>query len=208
MRIGMIGCGRLGGSLAGLMVAAGHEVILSNSRGPETLVKEVSDLGARAVAGTRDQAAGESDLVVVAIPLRAYPEVPAKSLRGKIVIDTNNYYPDRDGAFPGLDDGKVTSSELLAEHLAGAFVVKAFNTIHFQDLATQGEPRGRASRRALPIAGDDAAAKQAVSTLIDAFGFDVVDAGALAEGRLFQPGTPAYNVRLTASELRAALAAR
>jgi len=132
--------------------------------------------------------------------------VPVAELAAKTVIDTNNYYPDRDGVMAELEDGATTSSELLAAHLPGSSVVKAFNTIYFEHLARQGQPAGTAGRRALPIAGDDPEPKQTVAALIDEFGFDVVDAGALAQGRRFQPGTPAYNVRLTAEELRAALA--
>jgi predicted dinucleotide-binding enzyme len=118
----------------------------------------------------------------------------------------DNYYPQRDGQIPELDDGNTTSSELLAAHLPDARVVKAFNTIYFADLASQGQPAGTPGRRALPVAGDDAGAKSLVTGLIDEFGFDVVDAGKLAEGRRFQPGTPAYNRRLDAAGLRAALA--
>ena len=143
---------------------------------------------------------------MVTVPLKVYATVPADLLYGKVVIDTNNYYPDRDAHFTELDDGSTTSSELLAEHLSGSFVVKAFNTIYFEDLATQGQPAGTPGRRALPIAGDDASAKAIVIGVIDSFGFDVVDTGPLSEGWRFQPGMPAYNVRMDASELRAALA--
>jgi 8-hydroxy-5-deazaflavin:NADPH oxidoreductase len=207
MRIGLIGSGHIGAALARLATGAGHEVVLSNSRGPATLAGLVSQLGPRAVAGTTEEAASVGDLVVVTIPLKAYRSVPAEPLVGTTVIDTNNYYPGRDGRFPEIDNGSTTSSELLAAHLPGASVVKAFNTIQFEQLATQGQPAGTAGRRALPIAGDDPAAKGLVAGLIDAFGFDVVDAGALSQGRRFQPGTAAYNVRLTAQELRDALAA-
>lgn len=206
MRIGLIGSGRIGGTLARLAVDHGHDVILSNSRGPQSLAELAGALGSHAVAGTVADAAVGGDLVVVTVPLKVYATVPVDLLFGKTVVDTNNYYPDRDGRFAELDDGSTTSSELLAEHLEGSFVVKAFNTIFFEDLATQGEPSGTPGRRALPIAGDDAGAKATVAELIDEFGFDVVDAGPLAEGRRFQPGTPAYNVRLDARQLRQALA--
>ncbi len=206
MRIGLIGSGRIGGTLARLAVAGGHEVVLSNSRGPDTLADLVSGLGPLAKAGTAPEAAASGDLVVVTIPVKSYRSVPVEPLAGKPVVDTGNYYPDRDGKLPEIDDGSTTSSELLAQHLVGASVVKAFNTIYFQHLATQSLPAGTADRRALPIAGDDPAAKVLVAGLIDSFGFDVVDAGALAEGRRFQPGTAAYNIRLTADELRSALA--
>jgi 8-hydroxy-5-deazaflavin:NADPH oxidoreductase len=205
MRIGLIGAGRIGGTVARLAVEHGHDVVVSNSRGPQTLGDLVAGLGGHATAGTVAQAAAAGDIVVVTIPLKNYRQVPAAGLAGKTVIDTNNYYPGRDGQFPQLDDGSTTSSELLAAHLPGAHVVKAFNTIYYGDLASQGTPAGPPGRRALPIAGDDAAAKAAVASLIDQFGFDVVDVGPLAEGRRFQPGTPAYNVRLDASALRHAL---
>lgn len=207
MRIGFIGAGNIGGTLARLAAAAGHDVVLSNSRGPDTLAEAVSEIGARASAATAMQAAAAGELVVVTIPLKSYRDVPVAELAGKVVIDTNNYYPGRDGQFPELDSDASTSSELLAAHLPDSHVVKAFNTIHFADLAGQGEPTGTPGRRALPIAGDDEAAKGVVAAFIDSLGFDVVDAGPLREGHRFQPGTPAYNVRLGSAELAQALAA-
>ena len=206
MRIGLIGAGNIGSTLARLAVEHGHDVMLSNSRGPETLGGLVSHLGARAVAGTASEAAAFGDVVVVAIPLKNYRRVPAAELANKIVIDANNYYPQRDGQIPGLDDDAVTTSELLAAFLPESRVVKAFNNIYYADLAAQGEPAGTPGRRALPIAGDDPEAKKAVADLIEEFGFDVVDAGGLAEGRRFQRGTPANVTRLDADALRAALA--
>jgi predicted dinucleotide-binding enzyme len=206
MRIGLIGAGNIGSTLARLAVEHGHDVMLSNSRGPETLGGLVSHLGARAVAGTAAEAAAFGDVVAVAIPLKNYRRVPAAELANKIVIDANNYYPQRDGQIPELDDGAVTTSELLAAFLPESRVVKAFNNIYYADLAAQGEPAGTPGRRALPIAGDDPEAKKAVAGLIEEFGFDVVDAGGLAEGRRFQRGTPANVTRLEADALRAALA--
>jgi len=206
MRIGLIGSGRIGGTVARLAVDSGHEVVLSNSRGPETLTDLVASLGPHASAATASDAAAGADLAVVTIPLRAYRDVPVAETAGKVVVDTNNYYPDRDGRMDELEGSATTSSELLAAHLPDAKIVKAFNTIYFEDLATQGQPAGTPGRRALPIAGDDADAKRVVAELIDGFGFDVEDAGPLKEGRRFQPGTPAYNVRLDATALRAALA--
>ncbi|WNV73853.1 NADPH-dependent F420 reductase [Geodermatophilus sp. DSM 44513] len=206
MLIGFIGAGDIGGTLARLAVDAGHQVVLSNSRGPETLAGLVGRLGPGASAATPPEVAARGDLVVVTIPLRAYRDVPVAELAGTVVVDTGNYYPDRDGRIAELDDGSTTSSELLAGHLPGSRVVKAFNTIWSEHLATHGGPAGTAGRRALPIAGDDATAKTTVAELIDQFGFDVVDAGPLPEGRRFQPGTPAYDVRLDADQLRRALA--
>lgn len=206
MRIGLIGAGNIGSTLARLAVEHGHDVMISNSRGPETLGGLVSHLGERATAGTAAQAAGFGDVVVVTIPLKNYRRVPVAELANKIVIDTNNYYPKRDGQIPELDSESTSTSELLAAHLPASRVVKAFNNIYYADLAAQGQPAGTAGRRALPIAGDDAEAKKVVAGLIEEFGFDVINAGGLAEGRRFQRDTPAYVTRLDADGLRAALA--
>ena len=206
MRIGLIGAGMIGGTVAQLAVDQGHEVVLSNSRGPMALVDQVRELGDAARAATPREAARDADLVVVAVPLHALQQLPAAELAGKVVVDANNYYPARDGQVAELDEGKTTSSELLAALAPDARVVKAFNSIHFRQLGSQGEDPGTPGRRALPIAGDDADAKQVVAGLVDSFGFDVVDAGPLAEGWRFQPGTPAYNVRLDEGQLRRALA--
>ena len=202
--IGMIGAGNIGGTLARLFGAAGYPVLVSNSRGPDTLLELVSSLGGGARAVTGDEAM-EADIVVVSVPLRAYAAVPVPAVPGRIVIDTNNYYPDRDGHFAELDDDRTTSSEMLANHLPGVRVVKAFNTIYFVHLAEQGVPAGTPGRRALPIAGDDPEAKAVVSALIDEIGFDVVDAGPLAAGRDLQPGHPAYGAEMEAAELSATL---
>ncbi|MFK4035532.1 NADPH-dependent F420 reductase [Nonomuraea wenchangensis] len=190
--IAFIGSGHIGGTVARLAVAAGYDVVLSNSRGPETLRDLVGELGPKARAATAAEAAAAGDLVVVSIPLKAYREVPVEPLAGKTVLDTNNYYPERDGRFPELDDDSTTSSELLQRHLPESRVVKVFNNIFFRHLATLARPAGAADRSALAIAGDDEAAKEEVAAFLDAIGYDVVDAGALAEGRRFQPGTPVY----------------
>jgi predicted dinucleotide-binding enzyme len=205
MRIGLIGSGRIGSTVARLAIAQGHDVVLSNSRGPETLADLVADLGPQASAATVGEAAQAGEVVVVTIPLKAYADVPVEPLRGKVVVDTNNYYPDRDGRIAALDEGTTTSSELLAAHLPESRIVKAFNTIYFVHLGEDGLPAGDDARRALPIAGDDAAAKATVAALIDSFGFDVVDAGPLAAGRAFQPDTAVYNVRQNHAELAAGL---
>ncbi|WP_405086353.1 NADPH-dependent F420 reductase [Microbispora sp. NBC_01389] len=206
MVIGFIGSGKIGGTLAKLAVDAGHSVVLSNSRGPQTLSELAARLGPDARAATPAEAAAAGDIVVVTIPFGRYREVPVEPLKGKTVIDTNNYYFERDGRFPEIDSGETSDSEVLAAHLPEARVVKAFNSISHVHLAEQGLPAGAANRRALPIAGDDAEAKKQVAELIDSFGFDVVDAGPLAEGRRFQRDRPAYGPRLTIAELRAALA--
>ncbi|WP_169950751.1 NADPH-dependent F420 reductase [Microbispora sp. H11081] len=205
MVIGFIGSGKIGGTLAKLAVDAGHSVVLSNSRGPETLSELVAQLGPAARAATAAEAAEAGEIVVVTIPFGRYREIPVGPLDGKIVIDTNNYYFERDGHYPELDAGESTDSELLAAHLPGSRVVKAFNAIHYVHLAEEGQPAGTENRRALPIAGDDDEAKKTVAELIDSFGFDVVDAGPLAEGKRFQRDKPAYGPRLTIAELRDAL---
>ena len=190
--VGFIGSGHIGGTVARLATAAGYDVVLSNSRGPETLAGLVEELGPRARAATPAAAAAAGDLVVVSIPLRAYRSVPVEPLAGKVVIDTNNYYPQRDGNIAELDDGSTTSSELLQRRLPGAAVVKAFNNIFFKHLASLARPRGSADRTALPIAGDDPRAKAAVSAFLDGIGYDAVDAGPLSAGRGYQPDTAAY----------------
>jgi predicted dinucleotide-binding enzyme len=190
--VGLIGSGNIGGTVARLAVAAGHDVVLSNSRGPETLKDLVEELGPRARAATAREAAEAGDLVVVTIPLRAYRDVPVEPLAGKIVIDTNNYYPERDGQFPELDDESTTTSELLQRHLPDAKVVKGFNNIYFKHLLSLARPAGAADRSALAIAGDDAEAKATVTAFLDSLGYDTVDAGPLAEGWRFQRDTAAY----------------
>ncbi len=204
--IGLIGSGHIGQAIAKQAVAHGHDVVLSNSRGPETLADLVAELGDQARAGTAEDAATAGDIVVVTIPFKNYEQVPAPPLAGKVVIDTNNYYFERDGHYPEIDEGRTTPSELLAAHLPGAKVVKAFNAIQAAQIGSAATPAGTANRRALSIAGDDADAKQVVTDLIDEFGFDVVDAGPLAEGKRFDRDKPAYGAELPADQLREALA--
>lgn len=190
--IGFIGSGNIGGTVARLAVNAGHDVVLSNSRGPETLRDLVDQLGPHARAATPAEAAVAGDIVVVTIPLKAYPSVPVAPLAGKPVIDTMNYYSQRDGNIASLDDGSTTSSELLQEHLPNAHVVKGFNNIYSEHLAVLARPSGDPDRSALPIAGDNEDAKQAVAEFLDSIGHDAVDVGPLSEGWRFQPDTPAY----------------
>lgn len=204
--IGFIGSGNIGSQLARLAVAHGYDVVMSNSRGPETLTDLVSELGAHASAGTPEQAASAGDIVVVTIPLRAIDTVPVEPLEGKVVIDTNNYYPQRDGQIAELDDESTTTSEMLQRHLPKSLVVKAFNHIAAADLAAQGTPRGTEGRRALIVAGDDDAAKKTVADLIDEFGFDAVDIGRLSEGWRIQRDTPGYVKRYAAIDLENAVA--
>lgn len=190
--IGLIGSGNIGSTVARLAVAAGHDVVLSNSRGPETLADLVADLGPRARAATADEAAAAGELVVVTVPLKAYRAVPVEPLDGKVVIDTNNYYPDRDGRIAELDEESTTTSELLQAHLPGSRVVKAFNSIYVTQLGSLHRPAGSPERSVLPIAGDDAAAKQTVTAFLDSLGYDALDVGPLAEGWRFQRDTAAY----------------
>ena len=204
--IGFIGAGRIGSQLARLAVRSHHRVVLGNSRGPETLADLVAELGPGARAAWAAEAATAGDIVVVTLPLKSYRAVPAGPLEGKIVIDTNNYYPQRDGHIPQLDDETTTNSELLQAHLPKSKVVKAFNHIYSAALTTDGQAGGSPNRRALAIAGDDSGAKEVVAALIDELGFDVVDAGALREGWRFQRATPGYGPRRNAEELRRDLA--
>jgi predicted dinucleotide-binding enzyme len=190
--LGLIGSGHIGSTVARLAVDAGIDVVLSNSRGPETLSDLVEELGPRARAATAAEAAEAGDLVVVTVPLKAYREVPVEPLRGKVVIDTNNYYPERDGHIAELDDESTTVSELLQAHLPDSHVVKAFNNIFFKFLATLARPSGDPERSALAIAGDDDGAKKSVTDLLDRLGYDTYDAGPLAEGWRFQRDTAAY----------------
>ena len=205
--IGLIGAGHIGSQVARLSVRHGYDVVVSNSRGPDTLQDLVRELGPRARAGTPAEAAQLGDIVVVTIPLKSIGDVPVAPLAGKIVIDTNNYYPQRDGHISQLDREETTTSELLQRHLPRSSVVKAFNHIYASQLTTDGQPGGAPNRRALAIAGNDADAKTAVAQLIDRFGFDVVDIGPLSESWRIQRDTPGYGPRRTADELRRDVAA-
>jgi predicted dinucleotide-binding enzyme len=202
--IGLIGAGHIGSQLARAAIAHGHDVVLSNSRGPETLTDLVAELGPSARAGTSAEAAEAADIAVVTIPVKAIGSVPIEPLAGKPVIDTNNYYAQRDGVIPELEDESLTSAELLERHLVGAHVVKAFNHIQSAAITAEAQESGTPDRRALIVAGDDEAAKATVAAFIDEIGFDVVDLGPLAEGWRIQPETPGYGPRMTAAELRTA----
>lgn len=192
--VGFIGSGKIGGTVARLAVAAGHSVVLSNSRGPQTLLDLAAELGPRARAATGEEAAAAGEIVVVSIPLKAYPSVPVAPLAGKTVIDTGNYYPQRDGHIPELDSKSATSSELLQRHLPESSVVKVFNNIFFKHLLNLARPAGAADRTFLPISGDGAEAKAAVTAFLDSIGYGAVDAGPLSESWRQEPGTPVYGV--------------
>lgn len=188
-RIGIIGSGSIGSAIARLIVAAGHEVLVANSRGPESLGELIAELGSRAQAGTVEEAVGFGDLVVLSIPLSAYSDLPGEAFAGKVVISTGNYYPYRDGRITSLDDLELTTAEYEQSLLPGALIVKAFNGIlahHIPNLADS------TPRTALGIAGDDAEAKSRVAALVDDLGFDTVDAGTAAESWSFEPESGAY----------------
>jgi predicted dinucleotide-binding enzyme len=205
--IGLIGAGHIGSQLARLAVANGYDVVVSNSRGPETLKDLVNELGLHTRAGTPIDAATSGDIVIVTIPLKNIADVPVAPLAGKVVIDTNNYYPQRDGHIAELDDESTTTSELLQGRLPTSKVVKAFNHIYAAALTTDAQPHGTPNRRALVIAGNDSQAKAVVAQLIDRFGYDVVDVGPLSQSWRIQRDTPGYGPRRTADQLRRDIAA-
>ena len=209
LKIGIIGAGHIGGNAARLFVKAGHEVVISNSRGPETLDEFVGELGDNASAGTVEMARDFGDIVFISIPLFRYTEVPTEGWDEKVVIDSNNYYPDRDGQIAALDTRKTTSSELLAQHLPGARIVKAFNTIWFEHLRSKGDPiLPLEERHVIFVAGDDSEAKAVVAQLIEDIGFAAGDAGFLNEGGLLmQPNGPLYNKEFSGAEAQKAIAA-
>lgn len=203
MKIGIIGAGFVGRAVAKLAIKAGHQVMLSNSRGPQTLFSLKPMLGCE--IGTSTQAAVFGEIVVIAVPLTAVGQLPVAELAGKGIVDAVNYYPERDGQVAELDTQSLTTSEYLARFLPQSRITKAFNAIQMTDLETDGLPAGDPLRRALPLAGDDPVTKTLVAGLYDAFGFDAVDVGALSTGWQFERGTPCYCVPLTESELKVAL---
>lgn len=190
--LGIIGSGNIGSTVARLAIAAGLDVVVSNSRGPESLGDLMAELGPRARAAVPAEAAAAGDPVVVAVPLGAYRDLPAQALTGKTVIDAMNYYPQRDGTFPELETGDLTSSSMLQRHLDRSRVVKAFNNIDARRLLVNARPTDAADRSALPVAGDDDAVKSDVVLLLDALGYDAVDVGELSDSWRTQPGTPVY----------------
>ncbi len=204
MNIGIVGSGNIGATAARHFAAAGHEVAVSNSRGPETLEGLVADIGPRARASTVEEAADFGEVVLVAIPFFAYETLPTDLLAGKTVVDAMNYYPGRDGEM-NLDG--LGSSELLARHLPDARIVKAFNTMYYETLGAEGRPDAPpAERLVLFVAGDDAEAKAVVSGLIEEIGFTPVDVGTLEDGRKQQPGSPIYNAPMNEARAREDLA--
>lgn len=207
MKIGIIGAGMIGGTLARRLVNLGHEVVIANSRGPDTIRELAADVGATAV--TVAEAARRGEIVIVTIPQRAVADLPKDLFAGVpafvVVIDTGNYYPSRDGSIPAIDEGQPESA-WVAEHL-GRPVIKAFNNIYFKSLLEKGTPKGTPGRIALPVAGDPPDARAKVLRLVDELGFDPVDAGSIEGSWRQQPGTPCYTKDLEAPQLKEALAA-
>lgn len=205
MEIGIIGSGHIGGTLTRRLRSLGHDVAVANSRGPQSLTDLAAETGARAVPV--EEAVQGAELVVIAIPLKAVPQLPAALFDGKLVVDANNYYSQRDGDIPELLDRSLSSSRWTADHLKGARIVKVFNNIQAAHLMDQGKPAGTAGRIALPVAADDADAKRIVMGLVDELGFDPVDAGTLDESWRQQPDTPVYGTDRDADGVREGLAA-
>lgn len=204
--IGIIGAGNIGSQIARVAIAAGYDVVISNSRGPETLAELVSELGSKARAATPAEAAEAGDFAVVTVPLHAYRQIPVEPLAGKIVIDTNNYYFERDGRIASLDDGTDTTSELLQRHLPASKVVKGFNHIKADDITGDAQPSGAENRRALVASSNFDDAIELLTNLYDEFGFDTVDVGPLSESWRIERDQPGYVVHLTAEQLREKLA--
>ncbi|MEV5050937.1 NADPH-dependent F420 reductase [Arthrobacter sp. LAR12-1-1.1] len=204
--IGIIGAGHIGGQLARKAVELGYDVVISNSRGPGTLVDLVAELGPKARAATPAEAAAAGDFAVVSVPLRSIQDVPVEPLAGKVVLDTNNYYWERDGHFPALDTGEATTSGLLQEHLPQSKVAKAFNHIRSSQITTDGAPAGTPNRRALATASDFPEAAELATRLYDEFGFDTVNMGPLSESWRTERDRPAYVIRQNAAELAENLA--
>jgi predicted dinucleotide-binding enzyme len=204
--IGIIGAGHIGSQVARKAVELGYDVVISNSREPETLAELVAELGGHARAATPAEAAAAGDFAVVTVPLRNYQAIPVEPLAGKIVIDTNNYYWERDGRIPELDKGEATTSGLLQKHLPTSKVAKGFNHIMARDIATDGTPPGTGNRRALATASDYPEAAELVAKLYDEFGFDTVNIGPLDESWRVERDRPAYVVRQNAAELEDNLA--
>ncbi|MGS0561471.1 MULTISPECIES: NADPH-dependent F420 reductase [Microbacterium] len=205
--LGIIGAGHIGSQVARVAVANGYDVVIANSRGPETLADLVAELGPRAKAATAEDAAAAADIAVVTVPLHAIDKLPAEQLAGKIVLDTNNYYFERDGRIEALDKGETTTSELVQRALPTSRIAKAFNHIYASEITADGTPAGTADRRALATAGDDAEAVAFVTRFYDEAGFDTVNVGPLSESWRVERDRPAYVVRQNAAELTANIAA-
>lgn len=206
MRIGIIGAGNIGGTLTRRLTALGHDVQVANSRDPGTLAGLADETGARAVWAA--DAATDADLVIVSIPQKSVPDLApgilSRARPGAPVLETNNYYPQRDGRIAAIEDGQP-ESVWVAEQL-GVAVVKVFNGIYSKHLVTKAAAKGSAGRVAIPIAGADGPAKQAAFDLVDELGFDPVDGGPLEQSWRQQPGTPVYGKNYGVTDALEALA--
>ncbi|MCO6544979.1 MAG: NADPH-dependent F420 reductase [Gilliamella sp.] len=203
-KIGIIGAGFVSQAYTTLFMRAGYQVMLSNSRDKKTLFSVATRLNCQ--IGSQEEAIKFGDIILVAIPFINYTQLPAKLLRGKIVLDATNYYPARDGHLGQLDNHETTTSELVAKHLDKSRVVKVFNAILAKDVIKDAKPNDKSDRRAIPIAGDDLAAKQIVFTLLESIGYDYVDVGALSNSWRFERAKPAYCISLSRQRLNDALA--
>jgi 8-hydroxy-5-deazaflavin:NADPH oxidoreductase len=204
--IGILGSGHVGSNLARAVTAHGYDVVLSNTQGPDSLAGLVKELGPHASAATPAEAAGAGDFAIVAIPLTTISEVPVEPLAGKVVISTINYFPQRYGHVPEIDDGTTTAPGLLQAHLPQSRVVRAFSMINAAEMSADGHPPGDPRRRALALAGDDPAAKRVVADLYEELGFDAVDIGGLDESWRVDAGQPAFVTRQNVAELTANVA--
>jgi 8-hydroxy-5-deazaflavin:NADPH oxidoreductase len=204
--IGILGSGHVGSNLARAAIAHEYDVLLSNTQGPDSLAGLVSELGPRARAASPAAAAAECDFAIAAIPITTISQVPVEPLAGKVVIATINYFPQRDGHFPEIDNGTTTVPGLLQAHLPTSRVVRAFSMINAAEMSGDGHPEGDPRRRALALAGDDPAAKQLVAGLYNEFGFDAVDIGGLDQSWRVDAGQPAFVTRQNIAELKANVA--
>jgi len=204
--IGIIGSGHVGSNLAQAAIAHGYDVVLSNSQGPDSLASLVKELGPQATAATPAEAAAGGDFAIVAIPITTIDQVPVEPLAGKVVIATINYFPQRLGHIPEIDNGTTTAPGLLQIHLPTSKVVRAFSMINASEMSGDGHPEGDPRRRALALAGDDLAAKQLVVSIYHEFGFDALDIGDLDESWRLDAGQPAFVTRQNLAELKANVA--
>jgi predicted dinucleotide-binding enzyme len=204
--IGIIGSGHVGSSLAKAAIAHGYDVVLSNSKGPDSLAGLIAEFGPRARAARPEEAAAAGDFAIVAIPVTTIGQVPVEPLAGKVVIATINYFPQRLGRIAEIDNGSTTAPGLLQAHLPASKVVRAFSMLDAADMSGDGHPKGDLKRRALALAGDDPEARALVARLYDQFGFDPVDLGLLDEGWRVDAGQPAFVTRQNVAELKANIA--
>ncbi|MDA0147984.1 NADPH-dependent F420 reductase [Vibrio sp. LaRot3] len=205
MKIGIIGAGFVGKAIAELLISHGHQVLIANSREPKTLFSLMGSLP-QAQLGTVQDACDFAETVVVAIPFSNIEQLPVEALAGKVVLDANNYYPERDGAIAALDNFDATTSELLANHLTQSTVVKVFSNIIAAHINRDALPKGNMSRRALPVASDDQQAKQQIMALVDELGYDPIDGGSLADSWRYERSKPAYCFPFNVAEMQQALA--